>query len=158
MTEPRKLTLKQQRFVAEYLIDGNGTRAAIAAGYSKNVAAVQATENLKKPNIASAIAAKTQKQLGKLELSVERILQERARLALFDIGDAAGAQLSGPQDIANLPDHIRQAVTGWKWDKAGNFVLQFADKNPHLTALEKIHGMYAPDEGGDGALSIHIHL
>lgn len=154
----RKLTKKQEVFVREYLIDGNGTRAAIAAGYSKATAGVMAFENLRKPQIASLVRQQTEKTLGKLEVSVERVLSERARLALYDIGAAAGAKLSGPKDIANLPDDIRQAVTGWKWDKQGNFVLQFADKNASLTALEKHLGMYAPDEKGEGALSIHIHL
>lgn len=37
-----KLTLRQQRFVDEYLLDLNGTQAAIRAGYSPQTA----TENL----------------------------------------------------------------------------------------------------------------
>lgn len=36
------LTAKQQRFVAEYLVDGNGARAAIAAGYGRAGARVRA--------------------------------------------------------------------------------------------------------------------
>ena len=34
----KKLTAKQQRFCDEYLIDMNGTQAAIRAGYSKKTA------------------------------------------------------------------------------------------------------------------------
>jgi len=37
MTKP-KLTPKQKRFVEEYLIDLNATRAAKAAGYSEKTA------------------------------------------------------------------------------------------------------------------------
>jgi len=36
------LTAKQQRFVDEYLVDGNGARAAIAAGYGRAGARVRA--------------------------------------------------------------------------------------------------------------------
>lgn len=50
-----KLTAKQQRFCDEYLIDLNATQAAIRAGYSEKTAAVIATENLRKPNIAEYI-------------------------------------------------------------------------------------------------------
>lgn len=50
-----ELTVKQRRFVEEYCIDWNGTRAAIAAGYSEDTAAVIASENLIKPNIRKAI-------------------------------------------------------------------------------------------------------
>lgn len=50
-----KLTAKQQRFCDEYLVDLNATQAAIRAGYSEKTAAVIATENLRKPNIAEYI-------------------------------------------------------------------------------------------------------
>jgi len=50
-----RMTEKQQRFCDEYLIDLNGTQAAIRAGYSKKTAAVIATENLRKPNIQEYI-------------------------------------------------------------------------------------------------------
>ena len=50
-----KLTAKQQRFVEEYLVDPNGTQAAMRAGYSANTARAIASENLTKPNIALAI-------------------------------------------------------------------------------------------------------
>jgi len=36
------LTAKQAKFVAEYLVDGNGSRAAIAAGYGRAGARVRA--------------------------------------------------------------------------------------------------------------------
>ena len=49
------LTQKQRRFIDEYIISGNATRAAIKAGYSKKTAAVTATENLRKPNIKAEI-------------------------------------------------------------------------------------------------------
>ena len=50
-----RMTAKQQRFCDEYLIDLNGTQAAIRAGYSEKTAAVIATENLRKPNIQEYI-------------------------------------------------------------------------------------------------------
>ena len=37
-----QLTAKQQRFIAEYLVDGNGARAALAAGYGPAGAKVTA--------------------------------------------------------------------------------------------------------------------
>ena len=49
------LTGKQRIFIAEYVSDFNATRAAIAAGYSKNSAADIGYENLRKPDIAEAI-------------------------------------------------------------------------------------------------------
>jgi len=53
---PRNLTLKQKRFVDEYVANnGNGSKAARDAGYSELVAAVQAHENLRKPKIVRTI-------------------------------------------------------------------------------------------------------
>lgn len=49
----KKLTPKQRRFVEEYAIDGNATRAALVAGYSKKTAARTGSENLQKPLIAA---------------------------------------------------------------------------------------------------------
>lgn len=49
------LTPKQERFVAEYLIDLNATQAAIRAGYSAKTAGQIGEQNLKKLEIASAV-------------------------------------------------------------------------------------------------------
>ena len=49
----KPLTNKQRRFCEEYVIDWNGTRAAIAAGYSEKSAREQASQNLTKLNIAN---------------------------------------------------------------------------------------------------------
>lgn len=53
-----KLTLKQERFIQEYLIDLNATQAAIRAGYSKKTASAIGLENLRKPRIKQAIDEK----------------------------------------------------------------------------------------------------
>ena len=55
--QEHKLTKKQQTFVASYLSNGfNATRAAIEAGYSRKSAYSIGSENLRKPEIAAAIA------------------------------------------------------------------------------------------------------
>ena len=54
----KKLTAKQQRFCDEYLVDLNGTQAAIRAGYSKKTAYAIADNNLKKDAIKDYIAAR----------------------------------------------------------------------------------------------------
>lgn len=49
------MTPKQERFVAEYLVDCNATAAAIRAGYSRKSASAIGNENLRKPEILEAI-------------------------------------------------------------------------------------------------------
>jgi len=61
-----EMTKKQQRFCDEYLIDLDGTKAAIRAGYSPKTAAAIASENLRKPKLREYIAermAEKEKQL-----------------------------------------------------------------------------------------------
>ena len=50
-----RLTPKQAKFVIEYLVDLNGSAAAVRAGYSEDTAKEIASENLTKPNIKEAI-------------------------------------------------------------------------------------------------------
>jgi len=50
-----ELTIKQQRFVEEYVIDFNATRAAVSAGYSEKTARSISSELLTKPYIRSEI-------------------------------------------------------------------------------------------------------
>jgi len=66
---------KQGRFVDEYLVDCNGTQAAIRAGYSPRTARQMATENLSKPAIADAIAARQSELAEKTGITQEYVLQ-----------------------------------------------------------------------------------
>ena len=70
----KKLTAKQDRFVAEYLIDLNATQAAIRAGYSEKTAYSIGQENLKKPDIASAISAAQAKRAERTEITQDYVL------------------------------------------------------------------------------------
>jgi phage terminase small subunit len=92
------LNAKQKRFVSEYVVDLNGSRAARASGYSKKNARVIATENLAKPAIKKAVEEAQAKLAAKTEITAERVLQEIAKLAFADIplkdlrpGDKLGA-------------------------------------------------------------------
>lgn len=53
MTEKgqRQLSEKQRRFVREWLVDMNGTRAAVRAGYSEKSAANTASRLMKDPDV-----------------------------------------------------------------------------------------------------------
>jgi phage terminase small subunit len=51
------LTPKQARFVEEYIVDLNGKRAAIRAGYSPKTAEVQASRLLRYAQVRMAIKA-----------------------------------------------------------------------------------------------------
>jgi len=79
------LTPKQQAFVMEYVVDLNATQAAIRAGYSAKTAAEQGYDNLRKPQIAAAIAEAQAARLKKAELTADRVLEELRRIAFYDV-------------------------------------------------------------------------
>lgn len=70
------MTAKQQLFVKEYLVDLNGTQAAIRAGYSENSAQAIATENLSKPLISEAIQSGMDKRSEKTKINAEYVLKK----------------------------------------------------------------------------------
>ena len=68
------MTPKQERFVAEYLVDLNATQAAIRAGYSKKTAYSIGQENLKKPAVAEAVVAAQAKRSERTEVTQDYVL------------------------------------------------------------------------------------
>ena len=89
----RPLTPKQQRFVAEYLVDLNATQAAIRAGYSAKTAEQQGPRLLGNVGVATAIAAGMRarsEQTGIDAKWVLRRLGEQAEADLADLYDEQG--------------------------------------------------------------------
>ena len=103
MAEP-KLTLKQRRFIEEYLIDFNATQAAIRAGYSEKTAYSVGHENLSKPEIKSEIDRLTAQMTEKAIVTKEMVLQgllDEARM--YDDGASHSARVSA---WAHLGKHL----------------------------------------------------
>lgn len=74
------MTPKQERFVAEYLIDLNASAAARRAGYSERTADAIGRENLGKPTIASAIAAGRADVAERAKRSVDDVMADIAKV------------------------------------------------------------------------------
>lgn len=157
---PRKssdLTPKEQIFVREFIAHGNGTRAAVAAGYSAATASVTGSKLLRKPKVAAELANLRQKLLSKLEISAARVLEGLAELAFFDprkmfnldgsmkkitdMDDATVHALSG-MDVEKLFKHfgkgqaeevgtitkVRLADRGLNLERLGRHFKLFTDK------------------------------
>lgn len=87
-----KLTLKQQRFVDEYLIDLNATQASIRAGYSVKTAKEQGSQNLTKLNIQQAISEKMAERSRRTGVNQDRIVLELAKIAFVKMTDIVDNQ------------------------------------------------------------------
>jgi len=82
--EAAGLTDKQRRFCDEYIIDLNGTQAAIRAGYSKTTASTQASVLLSSKKCIKYVTYLKVQRARRLEVSQDRIVQELARIAYHD--------------------------------------------------------------------------
>lgn len=152
MPKSNGLTEKQKAFCEEYIIDFNGTQAAIRAGYSKKTASVTAAENLVKPNIQAYIQQLTAKRSKRTEITADNVLKEIARLAFSDIRETFSEQgnLINPK---NMGDDMAAAVqsvdivTTYEKDENGDSVpiqtrkIKLADKTRNLELLAKHLGL-----------------
>lgn len=80
MSENKKLTPKQERFVEEYLVDLNATAAARRAGYSEKNADSIGAQLLSKTHIADAICRRKEARGERTEITQELVVHEVFRL------------------------------------------------------------------------------
>lgn len=70
-----KLTPKQERFVAEYLIDLNATKAAMRAGYSEKTAEQLGHQLLKKTSVQQCLQRALSRQQQRTEITADLVLK-----------------------------------------------------------------------------------
>lgn len=150
----RGLTDKQRRFVAEYTIDYNATRAAKVAGY-KNPKA-QGAVLLKKTAIARAIGKIQKGNLEEAILSKEEIIAELSTIAMRDPLDMCNEEgIFVIDDMRKIPADIRRAIDGirvkQRYDDEGNvigqeFELKLVGKATAFRMLMEHFGMFAPQK------------
>ena len=82
-----KLTNKQIRFCKEYIVDHNGEKAALRAGYSAGGARTRASELLTNSNITNFIA-ELEKDIEKSnKVTIEKTLNELSCIAFSNVTD-----------------------------------------------------------------------
>lgn len=82
--EGHMLTPKRERFCEEYLVDLNGTQAAIRAGYSPKTADQQGSRLLKNVKVAAEISRRQAERRNRTEVTADRVILELGRIALLD--------------------------------------------------------------------------
>lgn len=145
-----KLTEKQKRFVAEYLVDLNATQAAIRAGYSKKTAEVIGYENLRKPQIADEIEKRQEKLRNKLEITQERVIDEIAGIAFANASDFVTVTETGLLNIkptSKVPKEKLPALAGIKYSANGAVEIKLHDKPAALRMLAEHLGLFNQSNG-----------
>ncbi len=150
------LTIKQARFVDEYMIDLNGTQAAIRAGYSARTAGPGAGQLLKNIKILEAISERVTFRSVSSDIMRERVLREYAATGFANMSDFAEwdndglkltpsdeltrDQISAVSDISMDEHSVR--------DREGNTItnrkvkFKLANKQAALDSLAKHLGMF----------------
>jgi len=101
-----KLTERQRRFVEEYLLDGNGARAATAAGYSQKSAKVLASQNLTKINVIAALEEGRKIISEKIDITREWLIKEAvSTYEAAKRAEAFGPAFAGIKEIGVLTGH-----------------------------------------------------
>lgn len=162
------LTDKQQKFVAEYLVDLNATQAAIRSGYSVKTAEKIGSENLRKPEIAAAIASGKAKQLEAANVKAVHVLEELRRLSFADLADMVDATTGKLKPLHEMPPAARAAIASVKLTKknltAGYGVmedvveLKLWDKPRALEMLAKHFGLLTEKLEHSGEITIRHEI
>jgi len=152
-----KLTDKQRKFVSEYCIDYNATRAAKEAGYKNPTIMGSRLLNGKDyPKISKAVAdiQSVNQELNKI--SKEQIISELSNIALRDVIDLCDENGNFVIDnFNNIPAEIRRCIDGVDIEekedpRTGNVTrkikINMSKKLVAMEMLMKHMGMFAPQE------------
>lgn len=162
MSSTPKLTPKQERFVAEYLIDLNATQAAIRAGYSKKTAQEQGSRLLSNVMVAGELKRRQSKLADKYEVTADRVIRELALIGFANMLDyirvdndgLARVDLSGvDRDQAAAIHEIKvESVMGSGDDAKAveKVTFKLADKRAALVDLGRHLNLF--ESTGDDAL------
>jgi phage terminase small subunit len=148
---PQKLTPRQARFVEEYLIDLNATKAAERAGFSAKTVHVQGPRLLANVRVAEAIAAAKEKRLARVEITQDRVLRELAALAFsnlthFEVDDFGKITLApdAPTNAHAAVSSIKHRITR---DEDGNTTREVEIKLWDKPSMVKIAGRHTNTPG-----------
>lgn len=146
---------RHQRFVQEYLVDLNGTQAAIRAGYSAKSAAEQAHHLLRHPHIQDAVEEAKRKLQDKLEINAERVIQKLATIAMADPRELVQNKVSccrfcyGVGHKYQRSDHEMEGDRE-EWERQGKDPLHFNEKGGAGFSLALPPVETCPHCAGDG--------
>ena len=92
MDDTDTLTPRQERFCREFLVDMNGTKASVRAGYGERSAHVTASRLLTNTKVAARVAELQAETAKRLEVTADTVMADLARLCQ----EAVEAKQFGP--------------------------------------------------------------
>ena len=153
LTVVKMLTKKRQRFVEEYLVELNATKAAESAGYSSKTARSQGQRLLTNVDIQEAIQVAMAARSERTQVNADDVFRELAQIAFSDMQNYAtwGPQGVSIKESSELPPGASAAVMEVSetvsYDKDGGTrsattKFKLHDKKGALDSLAKHLGMF----------------
>lgn|SRR5574343_979281 len=147
---------KHRRFVEEFLVDLDGTKAAIRAGFKPSNASTRAWSLLRRQDVSEAVSAGQREMSERVEVRQDKVLAEYMAVAFADIGqyfDDHGNLLP----LQEIPEMARKAISeiqvfeeyafseGERVPIGQTKRLKFHDKLKALDALGRNLGLFNAD-------------
>lgn len=153
-----KLTPKQERFCKEYIVDFNGSRAAIVVGYSKKSSRAIASQFLTKLNIQQQIQKLIKARGERVEKSADDVVRILWKMAELDLADyitvAEGGEVQAiafdqlPRGASKLISKIKERRTiteskdGERIYEDNNLEYELPEKTKCLELLGRHYGIF----------------
>lgn len=111
-TNPKKTGARWKIFAREYVIDLNGARAAIRAGYSENGAEAAASRLLRNVKVQKLVDELTAERAKRLDLTADKVLRELSLIAFSNMLDYVKTQEDGSAyfDLSKLSREQAAAI------------------------------------------------
>lgn len=106
------LNPKQSAFIDEYLIDLNGTQAAIRAGYSKKTAESQASTLLRNPKVQAEVTRRKEQRSQRTKIDADYVLHRLSEIDQMDVLDIL-EDSGNVKPVRNWPKIWRQFISGF---------------------------------------------
>ena len=162
---PPQITDKEKKFCAEYIIDCNGNRAALAAGYAKSNANHAAYNIRCRPHVRKVLQQMFEQDLQYARITKQEIIETLRTITMVSPADfqTVGADGSWTMDIG--PEHpfklaIKKIKSTTKVDLEGNFLgvtheLELESKIQAAKLLTEVLG-YKDIEGTSKTANISV--
>lgn len=134
---------RERAFVLQYFIhDRNGTKAAIAAGYSAKTAGQKASQLLKKVQVKTAIQNRLDAKFREMHMSADEVLARLANQGRFTLRGMVKTINGAPVvDIDSATPDQLDALTELTLTEDGKLKVKGPPVTAALTTLAKYHGL-----------------
>lgn len=112
--ETDRLTTKQAAFVVEYLIDLNGTQAAIRAGYAPGAAHVEASRLLRNDKVVAYVEKAKAQREARVNTTADSVLHEMSLLAQSNVEHYYVDDFGNLKPTDDAPEGAMRAVSSIK--------------------------------------------